>query len=473
MQNNKLSGNRTEPSTNELKKLINLHNQGLVDKLLSGCQDLIENYPNSKILHNIIGVAYQSLNKQNLAIQAFEKAIAKDARYDDAYCNLGNSFQSQGKFLEAIQAYDMAINANPSNFVAHNNLGNVYRKTGKQVFAIKEYRHALSLNPTYAEAYNNLANVFQDQGRRDEAILYYKKAIDLKPKYVEAINNMGNVLKQQGMVDAARLKYEEALRINPNYASAAWNMSGVARNINDARSWLKLCINSNSQHLEAMLVLSALDYLSGDEQKFHEIANSNLRSHPYVRSFIWIFEADAASKLCFNRWELFDFVANEVPADRPFYEFGVWRGEAFEYLIKKFRKGFGFDTFQGLPEDWHDELAGTYSSQGKIPDIAGGEFIVGKFEDTLPSFFETKRPVASVINFDADLYSSTICALQNSRSVIDESTILIFDEFLMNDNWEQDEYKALEEFCDIFNLVYDVVAFSFFSKQVAVKLRSK
>ena len=40
--------------------------------------------------------------------------------------------------------------------------------------------------------------------------------------------------------------------------------------------------------------------------------------------------------------------------DRPFYEFGVWRAEAFRYLIKTFKKGYGFDTFEGLPEDWHN-----------------------------------------------------------------------------------------------------------------------
>ena len=117
--------------------------------------------------------------------------------------------------------------------------------------------------------------------------------------------------------------------------------------------------------------------------------------------------------------------------DRPFYEFGVWRGEAFKYLIKTFKKGFGFDTFEGLPEDWHNEKAGTYSCEGAIPKVSGGEFIVGKFEDTLPDFFSTKRPMASIINFDADLYSSTICALNYAKQVIDEHTILIFDEFII------------------------------------------
>ena len=62
---------------------------------------------------------------------------------------------------------------------------------------------------------------------------------------------------------------------------------------------------------------------------------------------------------------------------------------------------------------------------------------------------------------DADLYSSTICALNFAKPVIDRHTILIFDEFMINDTWEQDEYKALEEFCSNNDYTYEVLAISF------------
>ena len=75
-----------------------------------------------------------------------------------------------------------------------------------------------------------------------------------------------------------------------------------------------------------------------------------------------------------------------------------------------------------MPESWHEEKVGTYSSNKKVPKIDGGEFIIGKFEETLPNFFSVSRPMASVINFDADLYSSTLCALNYSNKVIDEKT---------------------------------------------------
>ena len=190
-----------------------------------------------------------------------------------------------------------------------------------------------------------------------------------------------------------------------------------------------------------------------------------------MRSIKWVFSLPKLPKIFFNRWDFFDAIVAQTDKSRPFYEFGVWNGISFKHLIKTFKKGFGFDTFTGIPEDWHNKPSGSYSSFGSVPKIKGGEFIVGKFENTLSKFFSQKRPMASLINFDADLYTSTLCALNYSNKVIDEKSILIFDEFLMNDNWEKDEYKALNEFCDSLSISYDVIAVSFYSKQVAIKLK--
>ena len=40
----------------------------------------------------------------------------------------------------------------------------------------------------------------------------------------------------------------------------------------------------------------------------------------------------------------------------------------------------------------------------------------------------------------------------------------------MNESWEQDEFKALNEFCNDNSYTFEVLAVSFFTKQVAVRL---
>ena len=201
-----------------------------------------------------------------------------------------------------------------------------------------------------------------------------------------------------------------------------------------------------------------------------QIFESKHKNHSYCRSIKWIYGLPNTPLIFFNRWGFFDHVIDICDNSRPFYEFGVWNCISFKYLIESLPKGFGFDTFEGLPEDWHNEKAGKYSAFGSIPKIDGGSFIKGKFEETLSTFFSAQQPKASLINFDADLYSSTICALENCKSVIDSSTILIFDEFIMNPHWEEDEFKALNQFCANNGFTYEVISISYFTKQVAVKL---
>ena len=417
-----------------------------------------------------IALCNQHLKNYEDAVVFYNRALSIRPDYAEAYNNMGTALRDQGKLDEAIEAYKKALAIKPDYPEVYSNMGVALKDQGQLDEAIEVYAKALSTKPDYAEAYNNMGNALNDLGKLDEAIAAFNKAISIKPEYAEAHNNMGIALKDQGKLDEAIAAYTKALSIKSDFAEAYWNLSGTAEKISEAKNWLEKCLEVAPNYLTAKLTLCALEFYEGDTSEFNDLIKSSLKNHPFMRSFAWAFSLPKLPPLHFHRWALFDHMINLSKKDRPFYEFGVWRGEAFRYFIKTFKKGFGFDTFAGIPEDWHNNKVGTYSSDGNIPKIKGGEFIVGKFEDTLPDFFAENRPKASIINFDADLYSSTICALNMSKPVIDQHTILIFDEFIINYNWEQDEYKALEEFCDNNDYTYEVLAISFYTKQVAVKI---
>ena len=396
--------------------------------------------------------------------------IEIDPEDEERLATLALCYQHLEDFEASEEAYKKALAIKPDYAKAHMNLGSALREQGKLEEAIEACNKALTIKPDYAEAYNNMGIALQAQGKLEESIEAYNKALVIKPDYAPAYNNMGNALQEQGKLEETIEAYNKALTFKPDYAEALWNLSGTSENISEAKNWVEQCLKADPSHQWAKLSLSALQFYEGDKSEFNALMQSSLKDSPWMRSFAWAFELPELPELLFHRWALFDRMIELSKKARPFYEYGVWRGEAFQYLIKTFKKGYGFDTFEGIPEDWHDEKAGTYSSDGNIPQIEGGEFIVGKFEDTLPGFFSKPRPKASIINFDADLYSSTICALNFSKPVIDKHTILIFDEFIANATWEQDEYKALNEFCFNNNYTYEVLAISFFTKQAAVRL---
>ncbi len=424
--------------------------------------------------HNNLGITLAGLGRLDEAEASLKKAVDLKPDYAEAYYNLGNTLKKLGRLDEAEASYRQAIALKPHYAEAHTNLGITLKELGRLHEAEASYREAIALEPDYAEAHYNLGITINELGKLDDAEASYNQAIALKPDYAEAHNNLGITLQELGKLDEALASYNQAIVLKPDYADAYWNLHGIQENIQGAEHWIDRCLQVNENHIEARLTRAALRFYQGDRTNFDELMQSEMKQHPSMRSFSWVFSLPSLPELHFDKWRFFDAVVKKSITSKPFYEFGVWRASSFRYLLKVYKKGYGFDTFTGLPEDWHvgsrTEKKGTYTSDGNVPKIEGGEFIVGKFEDTLPVFFSESRPTASVINFDADLYSSTICALNFSKSVMDKNTILIFDELIINESWEEDEFKALNEFCSINHYSYEVLAVSFHTKQVAVKL---
>ncbi|MDC0152812.1 tetratricopeptide repeat protein [Candidatus Pelagibacter sp.] len=395
-----------------------------------------------------------------------KKSLTTEETFALAYQN-----HKKNNLQVAENLYKETLKINPNHVDAHSNLGMILLKSRNLQKAKSCFEKAIEINPNYAFAHNNLGLVFNELRELQKAKSCFEKTIEINPNNASAHNNLGFVFNQLRELQKAKSCFEKAIQIQPNYSEAYWNLHSFASNIDEALNILIKLNDINNKFIKAKIMISALKGFKGKFEDFDTLIRSSESNHPMMRSIKWVFSLPKLPKIFFNRWKFFDAIVAQTNKSRPFYEFGVLNGISFQYLINSFKKGFGFDTFTGLPEDWHNEPSGTYSSFGSIPKIKGGEFIVGKFENTLPKFFSQKKPLASLINFDADLYSSTLCALNYSNKVIDEKTILVFDEFIMNKNWEKDEYKALNEFCNNFGIGYEVLAVSFFSKQVAIKLK--
>lgn len=137
--------------------------------------------------------------------------------------------------------------------------------------------------------------------------------------------------------------------------------------------------------------------------------------------------------------------------DTLWLEFGVFSGRTINY-ISKFTTDtvYGFDSFEGLPEDWRDKFnKGTFSSNGNMPTVRENvELIKGWFSDTLPDFIKTHNKKISFLHMDADLYSSTKCIFDNVKDYIDDDCVIIFDELVNYPGFDSDkgELKAFYEF---------------------------
>jgi Macrocin-O-methyltransferase (TylF) len=150
-----------------------------------------------------------------------------------------------------------------------------------------------------------------------------------------------------------------------------------------------------------------------------------------------------------TREQLFDLVGAEVGDKAVLYlEFGVFDGATTRYWSKLLRNPksrlHGFDSFEGLPENWLPHRPkGHFSLGGTVPqmDDCRAQFFKGWFEESLPKYVCPPHDVL-VMNLDADLYSSTMCVLMSFRDTIVPGTYIYFDEF----NHQFHELRAFDEF---------------------------
>jgi hypothetical protein len=130
-------------------------------------------------------------------------------------------------------------------------------------------------------------------------------------------------------------------------------------------------------------------------------------------------------------------------------EFGVYRGETLNFIASQLsQQVHGFDSFEGLPEDWRQgHEKGTFAV-GHLPRVRPNVRLhKGWFEDTLPAFREQHPGPVAFLHLDADLYSSTKTVLDLLGDGIIPGTVIAFDEFFNYPGWREGEYRAFHEFC--------------------------
>ena len=131
-------------------------------------------------------------------------------------------------------------------------------------------------------------------------------------------------------------------------------------------------------------------------------------------------------------------LAYRVPGN--IIEFGVFQGNstrALRHSLRRLERGqilgprkqiFACDSFQGLPEAYENVGVGAFASPP--PSIRGVHIVEGYFEDSLtPELAQRVGPVA-LASFDADLYSSTRCALTWVTPLLGPGSLLLFDQYV-------------------------------------------
>jgi O-methyltransferase len=145
-----------------------------------------------------------------------------------------------------------------------------------------------------------------------------------------------------------------------------------------------------------------------------------------------------------------------------YLEFGVFEGASIrEWSLLNQNPAscfYGFDSFEGLPEDWHaGKRKGAFSTAGKVPEIGDPRvrFVVGWFQSSLRGFMDSYHPQRQlVLHVDCDIYSSTLYCLTTLDSLIVSGTVIVLDDFFD----ALHVYRALTDYCSAYLRQYKILA---------------
>jgi tetratricopeptide (TPR) repeat protein len=164
------------------------------------------------------------------------------------------------------------------------------------------------------------------------------------------------------------------------------------------------------------------------------------------------------------------FAAEQATGEGMVLEFGVRRGTSITVLAGVAGQAVhGFDSFEGLPQSWGSEPAGVLTTGATLPEVPANVTLhAGWFEDTLEPFLAVHPGPVRLVNIDSDIYASARFVLERLQDRIRPGTVLVFDEFIGNRTWADDEFKAFAEFAAATGAAWRVLAVAPFTKQVVL-----
>ena len=155
-------------------------------------------------------------------------------------------------------------------------------------------------------------------------------------------------------------------------------------------------------------------------------------------------------------------------------EFGVATGRTANHIARLLPHKIvhGFDSFEGLPEDWTSRMPKGFFRRTAVPTVRENvELHVGWFDITLPSFKAKYGDTPlQLLHIDSDLYSSAVTILNTLKDNIVPGTVIIFDEYINYPGWELDEFKAWQEHVAKHNVDYDYIGRVSRHQKVAIRV---
>lgn len=168
------------------------------------------------------------------AIQLFQEAVSKDARFALGYTQLSEAYLLNYAFSKNAADIDLAtlnirqaLQLNDKLAAAHATLAGIQAQTGQLAEAIAEFHRALEMDPADGIALVRLAQAYAAVGNFGDAEATFQRAIEIRPDYWLGYLAKGNFYFGQSQYSKAEKMYRAVVELIPDSALGYHNLGGV------------------------------------------------------------------------------------------------------------------------------------------------------------------------------------------------------------------------------------------------------
>jgi len=222
-----------------IEKMIAAIDAGEYQKAADGAKKCIKLEPENPEGHFFLGEALVGLDRSQEAIAAYEaglklspedtdaltslgdiyiyqKIVKIDPKDADGYVNIGLVYNSMERAEDAIKAYNSALELDPENVFAYNALGDAWYGLGNREKAIEAFNKGIAVDPHDAAAHFNLGELYYDLGEHEDAERECLESIRLDPEFTLAYLTLGSLhMDREHLSEAVKylklyLRYEKS-----------------------------------------------------------------------------------------------------------------------------------------------------------------------------------------------------------------------------------------------------------------------
>lgn len=182
--------------------------------------------------HKLVAQAAYDLEKLDLAINYWSKALQIKANWPDVLYSLGAAFFKKGNNDKAINYWTKALEFKPDWIEVRQNLDKLLKQKQREATVI-QYLEMVKQNPDDADTHDKLAKLFYQKGEVDKAVEHFEQVVRIEPDSINAHNILAGLYHKKQNFQLAVKHWTKVIEIKPDWPEVYNNLAYLLATIED------------------------------------------------------------------------------------------------------------------------------------------------------------------------------------------------------------------------------------------------